>query len=181
MNQYYYAVSSLPFLDFESAPLLTLSEFMDICRSTLTEKDFEVISSLHLNGLKGSDFSLSVLTKWVSWEGTLRNEIAKLRADSLDMEAEPYLYAVESNTEAPGYAGIAYKLDSPLLAEESIDRARWQFLDELESGHYFDLEKLIVYLLRLKILERRTMFTIEKGNENFQKIYENIKESVREA
>ena len=181
MSQYYYAVSSLPFLDFESVPLLTISEFIDICRSTLTEKDFEILNSLNLDGIKDSDSSLPLLKKWVSWEGTLRNEIVRLRADSLDMEAETYLYAVESNTEAPGLAGNAYKLDSPLLAEESLDRSRWQFLDELESGHYFDLEKLIVYLLRLKILERRTTFTIEKGNENFQKIYENIKESVREA
>ena len=181
MNQYYYAVSSLPFLDFDNEPLLTVSEFIDICRSTLSEKDFEILDSLKLNGIKVFDFSLPVLKKWVSWEGTLRNEIAKLRADSLDMETESFLYAVESNTEAPVSAGNAYKLDSPLLAEESLDRARWQFLDELESGHYFDLEKLIVYLLRLQILERRTMFTIEKGNENFQKIYENIKESVREA
>ena len=181
MKQYYYAVSSLPFPDFDSAPLLTVSEFLDICRSTLSERDFEILNSVNLNGIKGFDFSLPVLKKWLSWEGTLRNEIVKLRADSLDMETDAYMYAVESNTEAPGLAVNAYKLESPLLAEETLDKARWQFLDELESGHYFDLEKLIVYLLRLQILERRAKFTIENGNENFQKIYENIKEAVREA
>ncbi|MCK5674918.1 MAG: DUF2764 family protein, partial [Spirochaetales bacterium] len=139
------------------------------------------INSISLSNLKDMDSSISLIKKWLSWEGTLRNEIAKLRSVSLGVDSGQFIYDTPSNSEAPGIAKNAYKMDSPLLAEEVMDKARWQFLDELEQGHYFDLEKLIVYSLRLQILERKSMFTTENGNEKFQKIYENIKEAVREA
>ena len=181
MDHYYYAVSSLPFLDFNNAPSIKFDEFVSICRSALTQKDFDIISELSLGNLRNMDSAISVLDRWKSWEGTLRNEIAILRSAELDIDSGSYIYDIESNSEAPGIARNAYKLDSPLLAEEYLDKARWLFLDELEHGHYFDLEKLIVYSLRLQILERKGMFTTENGNMNFQKIYENIKEAVREA
>lgn len=181
MDQYYYAVSSLPFLDFDNTPSIKVDEFISICKSNLAEKDFNIISSVSLAELKEMDFNIALIRRWVSWEGSLRNELVKLRAVSLAVESGPYIYEIESNSEAPGIAGNAYKLESPLIAEGLLDKARWQFLDELEQGHYFDIEKLIVYSLRLQILERKNMFTTENGNEKFQKIYENIKEAVREA
>lgn len=180
MDQYYYAVSSLPFLDFDNTPSIKLDEFTAICKSTLIEKDFDIIKSISLNNLREIDSRIPVLKKWISWEGTLRNEIAKLRADSLGFNPEQYLFDIESNSEPPVIAGTAFKLDSPILAEELLDKARWHFLDELEQGHYFDLEKLIVYSLKLQILERKSMFTTENGNVNFQEIYENIKEAIHE-
>jgi Protein of unknown function (DUF2764) len=181
LDQYYYAVSSLPFLDIDIVPAITMEEFTNICKSSLMEKDFIIISRISLLEPKLMDSRISVIEKWISWEGTLRNEIAKLRAVSLDLEPSSYLFEVESNSAAPGIAVNAFKLNSPLEAEHNLDLARWTFLDELETGHYFDIEKLIVYSLRLQILERKNMFTKENGNENFQKIYENIKEAVREA
>jgi Protein of unknown function (DUF2764) len=180
LDQYYYAVSSLPFLGFDNTPSIKLDEFIAICKSTLVEKDFDVINSISLNNLREMDPGISVLKKWISWEGTLRNEIAKLRTDSLGFDSGEYLFEIESNSETPGIAGNVFKLDSPILAEEMMDKARWYFLDELEQGHHFDLEKLIIYSLRLQILERKSMFTTENGNVNFQEIYENIKEAIHE-
>ncbi|MCK5153128.1 MAG: hypothetical protein KAQ93_02115, partial [Spirochaetales bacterium] len=161
MDQYYYAVSSLPFLDFDNHPLIKVDEFMSICKSTLIEKDFEIISSVSLTELDKMDTGTAVVKKWLSWEGTLRNEIVKLRAASLNVESGSYLYEIETNSEAPAAARNAYKMNSPLMAEEALDKARWYLLDELEHGHHFDLEKLIVYSLRLQILERKSMFTTE--------------------
>ncbi len=181
MDQYYYAVSSLPFLDFNIAPLIKVVDFYAICSSALEEKQYNIIKSVSISDLKAMNPSVTVIKKWLSWEGSLRNEIAKLRAESLGYDSGPFIYDIESNSETPGVARNAYKMDSPLLAEELLDKARWLFLDEIEQGHYFDMEKLIVYSLRLQILERKSMFTTENGNENFQKIYENIKEAVHEA
>ena len=181
MDQYYYVVSSLPFLDFDSPPLIKIDEFMSICKSTLIEKEFNILSSVSLMELNTTDSATDVIKKWLSWEGTLRNEIAKLRAASVDFESEFHGLDFETNLDALIAARNAYKLNSPLMAEKSLNKARWYMLDDLEQGHYFDLEKLIVYSLRLQMLERNSMFTTENGNENFQKIYENIKEAVRDA
>ena len=35
-----------------------------------------------------------------------------------------------------------------------LDQARWAKLDELSFGHYFDLEALIIYAYKLRLLER---------------------------
>ena len=39
-------------------------------------------------------------------------------------------------------------------AELILDRARWDFLEELSFGHYFDLDVLVIYACKLKILWR---------------------------
>ena len=181
MGNYYYTVSSLPYLDFDAEPVITMHEFIDICHSTLTKNDFETIESVSLSELEGMESSVPIVDRWISWESSLRNELVKLRGVSLGIESDRYLKDAEINTEAPGIARSAFKMESPLAAEEAINKARWDFLNEIDVGHYFDLEKIIVYSLRLKILERKKMFTIENGDKNFQIIYENIKEAVRKA
>jgi len=39
-------------------------------------------------------------------------------------------------------------------AERALDLERWRLLDELSFGHYFDFDALLIYALKLKILER---------------------------
>jgi hypothetical protein len=41
-----------------------------------------------------------------------------------------------------------------LEAEKALDLERWQLLEELACGHYFDLDALLIYALKLLILER---------------------------
>lgn len=181
MGNYYYTVSSLPYLDFDAEPVITMHEFIDICQSTLTEDDFKTVESVSLSEPDGMNSSIPIIRRWISWESSLRNELVKLRSVKLGVESGLYIRDAEINTEAPGVARNAFKLESALASEEVINKARWDFLDEVEVSHYFDLEKIIVYSLRLQILERKKMFTIKNGDKNFQIIYENIKEAVREA
>ena len=143
MDQYYYTVSSLPFLEIDSQPSISYSEFLNICRTTLSDRDFAIISSISLNKINNMEFSNPVIKKWISWEGSLRNELVKLRAVFLDFDPEEYLSDLESSTESPFIARTAFKMKSPLSGEEVINKGRWDYLDELEQGHYFDLEKLI--------------------------------------
>jgi hypothetical protein len=43
---------------------------------------------------------------------------------------------------------------SVLDAEKILDETRWKVLDELATGHYFDLDLLITYAYKLLILQR---------------------------
>ncbi len=65
-----------------------------------------------------------------------------------------------------------------MKAEEYLNRERWIFLEELEVGHFFDLEKLIVYSIRLQLLERKKFFSMEKGKEHFLEMYEQIETAI---
>ncbi|MBU2265452.1 MAG: DUF2764 domain-containing protein, partial [Candidatus Omnitrophica bacterium] len=52
---------------------------------------------------------------------------------------------------------------SPLEAERKLLLLRWNFIQEQESGHHFDLTWLILYFLKLQILERLFSFDKDKG------------------
>ena len=47
---------------------------------------------------------------------------------------------------------------------------QWKILDELESEHLFDLDFLIVYSLKLQIIERKISFNRDIGQVRLQTI-----------
>ena len=93
-------------------------------------------------------------------------------AQTKGWEAEKYLH---EGPEAFGVEQTAREAagdSSPLSAEHTQNRARWSFLDDLETGHHFDMEKLVVYFLKLQILDRKDLFNKERGTEKFEKLIE---------
>ncbi|OQX85433.1 MAG: hypothetical protein B6D55_07450 [Candidatus Omnitrophica bacterium 4484_70.2] len=59
------------------------------------------------------------------------------------------------------------KEDTPLEIEKYLLQLRWRFIEEKEVGHYFDLSFLILYFLKIQILERLFTFNKEKGKVKF--------------
>ena len=49
-------------------------------------------------------------------------------------------------------------------------RLRWEFIEQEEAGHYFDLDFLILYFLKLQILERLVSFDKKKGQDRFESL-----------
>jgi hypothetical protein len=52
------------------------------------------------------------------------------------------------------FAQWATHQDSPFEAELSVDRVRWEKIEDLRKSHFFDLEHLISYAMQVRILER---------------------------
>ena len=168
MGQYYYAVSSLPHLYFDSETYPSTEEFFQLCCENLSEADLNIFKEIYQadSGETGNGF----LRRWFSWNRSLRFELAVLRAQNLGMDFDGY-QGIDKMTGTEELAREAYNQESPLTSEEVLERGRWGFLDELEVGHFFDLQKLLVYGLKLSILERKSRFNIDKGLENFKRIY----------
>jgi hypothetical protein len=124
----------------------------------------------------GGNRRASLLQEWFDWNLSLRVELAILRAQRAGTNIEEYQGAEKiSGTEE--IAREAFNQESPLAAEEVLERARWAVLEELEVGHYFDLQKLLVYGLKISILERKSQFDMDSGLENFNRIYGAITEA----
>jgi hypothetical protein len=104
----------------------------------------------------------------------------RLRAKNRSREAQPYLVDSPVLLAPQAIAREAFAQESPLQAEDTLNRARWRYLDELEVGHYFDIDKILVYALRLQILARKALFEAEKGREMFEKVYSEIIRPVGE-
>lgn len=149
MPAYYtYLISSLPSLVFGGEPPFSFAEFLALCRPLITEKDFDILR-------EPSETSRPTLEKWREFDTTLRNELVKVRASRKKIDPAKYLQRDGFVDPYISHAAInAYRNPSLLEGETMLDQARWRRLDELCAGHYFDLDFLIIYAHKLRILER---------------------------
>lgn len=174
MAQYYYLVASLPLLFYDSVRVPSRDEFLDTCSQHISSRDYRLLASASTSDLKPVTPSCRTLDLWREWETALRNELVRLRAKNRRAEAEAYLVESPGIIDAQAVAREAFGQESPLQAEDMLNRARWGYLDELEVGHYFDIEKILIYALRLQILERKALFDEQKGREMFEEVYGRI-------
>lgn len=165
---YYYTLASLPSLFFASPLPLTIKDFFSQCRFELTSSDFTILQSAQL--CPSDDAPLPFLKKWYNRERQIRNELVRLRARKLGWDAGRYLRKGEDGQTAVKFARDIFSMDSPDGAEKRLDQARWNYLSEMESNHYFDLEKLISYALKLKINEKILHLDSQKGWEKQEAI-----------
>ena len=179
MSQYYFVVSSLPFLRFEEPTAVSLEDFYSLCSQWLKPRDYLLIMNARLEDVREKLPSCTVLRKWQNWEASLRNELVNIRAQRLGQD--PFRYSVPSSF-VFGMTELIQEvmaIANPLDAEETLNRARWGFLEELEMGHFFDEERLVLYSLRLQLLERRARLDREKGRERFEDIHGKLKKQIK--
>jgi hypothetical protein len=115
-----------------------------------------------------------VLNDFIEWETSLRNDLVRVRASLTARDPQPWIRPGETVYETLNLAHSAGRIDSPLEAEDFLDRARWKKIDELASGEYFNIRWLEGYALKLRILLRRSLFDRERGRKRYDELYEEI-------
>lgn len=154
-NFYTYLISSFPALQFGMKPPFSFENFLNHCRRFMPDSDMEIIKSPSIAGDYIYDGAHPVLGKWQDFDSDLRNEVAKIRAGRRRIDPGKFV-----RRDGPADLYIAHaaanvcRNPSVLEAERMLDQERWRFLDELSFGHYFDIDILIIYALKLLILER---------------------------
>jgi len=181
-GRYYYLVASLPHLSLRAAPRLTTGQFLSRCATQVSAVHYQILTEVELFQAQPKGTGLALLDRWYDRECALRNALAVVRAKRLGVEAAGHPRDFRHDPSLAEIARHLLALDSPLAADEDLDRLRWRFLEELAFGYYFDLETLVVYLLKLQILERRARFDpvvgaalldrmlaqgVERGRESF--------------
>ncbi len=174
MSHYYFTVASLPHLSYDMENSPEIDEFLTICEENLKGKDLEIVKSSLIDDLQREKTGTGILDSWYGWEKNLRNKLVLLRAKKLKLDPEEFLVDTPELLSGEHVTREAFEHESPLAAEDILNWERWSFLNELELGHYFDLEKLIIYYLKLQILTRKRSFNKETGTAKFNDIIENI-------
>ena len=162
---YVYFISSLPTLQFGSKGPFSFEKFLELCGQYLPEKDVEIFKRSSISGdYDEKENQTPALKRWRDFDTMLRNELVKIRASRKHLD--PVNYMRQDGAADSSIAHIAmnaHRNPSILEAERMLDMARWDALDELEMGHYFDLDLMIVYAHKLLILERwETVETAQK-------------------
>jgi hypothetical protein len=174
LGGYYYTVASLPHLSFDSASTITEEDFLFLCQNSLSGGDWRILKGARFPGVSGVKTGNAALDGWNAGEQSLRAELAKLRAAKKGLETESYNKYGAYSLRILDAARQAFGEESPLEAEMIILRALWSLLDELETGHLFDVDKLIAYYLRLQIIWRKNKRNKADGEKNFSSLYEII-------
>jgi len=141
-------------LHFGSKPPFSFERFLELCQDKIADADLGVLKSVkETHAYAGSQ---PTLKKYHAFEVALRNELVKIRASRKHIDPMKYIRgdAAYSEPYITHIALNAYRNPALLEAEKTLDQERWRALDELAVGHYFDLDLLLTYALKLLILER---------------------------
>jgi hypothetical protein len=166
MDGYYiYLVSSLPMLQFGMKPPFSFERLLRLCDGLISDENIDILRSVSAIEEYAAATSPPTLppkadqplaeSKWRDFDISLRNELVKIRAARRRIDPNKYLRG--GGYPDPSVAHIAlhaHRTLSIIEGEEILDRERWRFLDELSVGHYFDIDALIIYAIKLLILER---------------------------
>ena len=153
---YIYLISSLPMLQFGMRPPFSWDNFLELCQRLIPEKDYALLKNLpRPEQYAGYSGEQETIRRWVDFDTALRNELVKLRASRKHIAATKYLQPQDyTNLSLVQAAMSAQRNPAVQEAELILDRERWDFLEGLSFGRYFDLDFLIVYAYKLKILWR---------------------------
>ena len=132
------------------------------CGKWLSKKDLDTLSHINIGDFIAQPDDILIVKIWKEFDFGLRKELALARNNIKNNRHEK---------PAP-LAKIILEQAHPLLMEQELERIRWAFLDSLEAGNFFDINFLIVYFLKIQILERLRMFNKEKGKKAFESMCE---------
>jgi hypothetical protein len=168
---YYYFVASLPRLEFEGKPSMPVESFLDDCRRLLAQEDFFLMRELLSKGASGIETSHAFLKALAEFDNRLRNETAWFRASRLHKDPSQHIRGTRSfDPSLTETVHQASKNLNPLETQRQLDRCVWRFWDEVLIGHYYDIEVLFIYGLKLKMLERYQAYASSKGREILEKL-----------
>ncbi|MFH1202003.1 MAG: DUF2764 family protein [Candidatus Omnitrophota bacterium] len=162
MDRYYYLASSLPLLQFGKRPHIDREYFLNQAQKWVGARDFAILCQADINEFSDKKKSTGLLREYDNFERLLREELKFIRA----RRGQDIDYTSLRQVSASVLEG------TPLEVERKLLFLRWQFIEEKELGHYFDLEFLGLYFLKLQILERLFSFDKQKGEAAFDRLTE---------
>ena len=167
MDKYYYLVATLPFLKFNEKTYLNRKSFLEEASKWLTPRDFDILCKVDLDDFYSKREDCVIVKEYKGFEKILREEIAAIRKKQ------------EKETTRELIKGQLLE-GSPLDIEKKLLRFRWDFIEEKEQDNYFNLEFLVMYFLKLQILERLFTFDKDKGTAAFDVLSEISSNKLKE-
>ncbi|MFH1790422.1 MAG: DUF2764 family protein [Candidatus Omnitrophota bacterium] len=162
-DKYYYLVAFLPYLAFDDPMPIKEADFLSECSKWLSPDDFETLTSMKPGDFGPGRKDPRVIGGWKAFELSFREELAAVRKMRQSLPGE----------RIPSEFRAVFEQPTPLLMEREIEKRKWRFLEGLEIDHHFDLEAIIIYYLKLRVLARLEIFNDEeKGKHIFTNLCE---------
>lgn len=167
---YYYLISSLPMLKADGEMPFSYNRFLQTCQGALNDSTYAFLENLTLSSAEGP-----CVSDWSRFYTTFKEELTFQRNVRFGKKVTPPSDRDE-NISKLITAALCHK--NPLAAEEMLLALQFEKLDELIGLHYFDEYALIGYALKLKLLERKTIFDKQIGKTEFNTIVDKLEQQI---
>jgi len=166
---YYYLGASLPMLSLDTAPPMSLDEFVDECGRHLSPPDLLALQELLQSGdaPARTDFT----RRWRGKESMVCRAAARSRAAAGSTETDEWpegAQDVDSFVEQA--VTSAFMKANPRLRELALDELRWSLIEEAIGHDSFAIDAILGYALKLKLAERWTAMDHSRGAERLQQV-----------
>ncbi len=164
---YYYFAATLPMASLQGPMPVSLEEFRRDAERLLSAEDSADLGRVIDGDLAGAGHPF--VRRWGQWMRELRHEI--VAASPSRAEKAP-AGAIQRGFDPAVMETVAQasRQENLLEAEKMILRLMWDHAEEMTRGHFFDLEYIFGYALRLKMIERMAVLTSEAGTEALEAI-----------
>ncbi|MCA9393444.1 MAG: hypothetical protein KC900_04500 [Candidatus Omnitrophica bacterium] len=166
---YYYFGASLPVLTFSGKLPFTVAEFLDDARRQMTRGDARLLVALL--GAEHIATASPVLKQVFEFEQSLNNHVAVYRALKLNRDPQTVTRgAYGANPELQQLVKDAANAADPLEGDKVLSRARWNFYENLMVGEFYTPAFIMLYGLKLKIVERYHNIASPQGREKYEEL-----------
>jgi Protein of unknown function (DUF2764). len=187
MNNYIYIVAGLPDLvmNFEGTTF-SYSDVKNGIMELLSVQDRKYVDLLEQGfdeaTLNADFYALASKSKdkfikaYFDFDLRLRNMKVKYLAKRLDRDPQKYLIAV-SEADFEEAKKIQTILDTPdfVLREQQMDLLKWEKANEIVCFEYFNLDVILSFLVKAKMVQRWAEMDKTQGEEMFQKLVNEVR------
>ncbi|MBO7575820.1 MAG: DUF2764 family protein [Bacteroidales bacterium] len=191
MDNYAYIIASLPVLqpDQEKADNLVAQDLLDEIREQLSARDAAVLDQL-LEGYDPEKLDAEFYRKalqhrnrfirdWFRFDLNLRNLTVSYINDSLGrQEGQDQVKLEGDETEEFPEAAAAREVlncGDILARERGLDELRWKKIDDLTILDSLDLEVILGFVAKLKIIDRWLQLDPDSGRALFRRLVEEVR------
>ena len=177
MAEYIYFIASLPYLSIDRESPMSYASFLSLASEQLSGKDYQTLTKATFDHEK-EKVSSRIISDWDDFNYSLNEYLTEERTKKLGKNDALYRARCEHNELIHSKAEAIVKMENPLEAEKAVLGEYFSFLSSHEVNSQFSLDALIIYGLLLQIKERVSSFDREKGREEFDRLYQDIRKDI---
>ncbi|HCH28305.1 MAG TPA: hypothetical protein DEW35_02235 [Ruminococcaceae bacterium] len=170
MASYYYLMSSLPMLRADGTMPITYKKFLSYCKDSVSGANYELLENLSVDSKKGV-----LISEWAEFYSAFKEELTYQRNKKAE-KSVPQPTGVD--IEVKKTISAAVNDENPLNAENTLLALQFDRLDSLIGIHSFDDYALFGYAMKLKLLERKTVFDQKAGKDEFTRLVKGLEEQI---
>lgn len=154
MDEHVYLMAQFQLLEFDSQTFLSSESILNECEKWVSEKEGNILRGISLSG--NPENSTDILKEWETHKTKVQEEVSQWRNGK-----KTNLFFLRDDFEKM----------NPLEREMHLLKMHWNWLDErmMATDTNIGFPYLILYLLRIKILEHKRKFNAECGMMHFKK------------